>query len=235
MLVIGHRGAAGHAPENTLLSVRRAVELGVDGVEVDVRLVNGELFLLHDETLARTTGAKGRIYDWQAAALRTLDAGDGEQIPFLREVLAHLPPHLTLHAEMKGREGIGEALAGFLKRGAAGAMDAAARTVVSCFDPDPLRALRRLEPRARIGLLFADLPADLDALVEALGPESLHLSVEGATREAVARAHALGLKVLVFTVNDAQDLKSVLAAGADGVFTDYPGRIREFLRAGASQ
>jgi glycerophosphoryl diester phosphodiesterase len=230
MRVIGHRGAAGHAPENTLLSVRRAVELGVDGVEVDVRLVRGELLLFHDETLERTTDGKGRIGEWEVGALRALDAGDGEHIPFLREVQQVLPPGLTLHAEMKGGDGIAEALAESLSRAATRERGAEARTVVSCFDPEQLRRLRRLAPRARIGLLFLKAPADLGALVRELRPESLHLSLDGATGEAIERAHALGLRVLVFTVNDGESLRRVRALGADGVFTDFPGRILACLR-----
>lgn len=227
MLVIGHRGAAGHAPENTLLSLQCAADMGADGVEVDVRLVRGELLLLHDETLARTTGAAGRLQEWEVPALRRLDAGAGQRIPFLREVLHWLPPSMTLHAEMKG-ERSAPAVAELLG-GGAGREPALARTVVSCFDPDQLRDLRRAEPGVRIGLLFPTLPSDLGTLAAELEPESLHLSFEGTTPESVARAHALGLKVLVYTVNEREELERVRAAGADGVFTDFPDRIRAFL------
>src|SRR5438034_11529438 len=88
MLRIGHRGAAGHAPENTLLSLRKAVELGVDIVEFDVqRTRDGELVLLHDKRVDRTTDGKGYVRDFSFQELRRLDAGLGQRIPTLREAI----------------------------------------------------------------------------------------------------------------------------------------------------
>ena len=86
MLCFGHRGARGHEPENTLRSVRRALELGADGIEVDVHFTAGELLVIHDETLERTTDGKGRVAAQTFAYLRSLDAGQGERIPTLAEV-----------------------------------------------------------------------------------------------------------------------------------------------------
>ncbi len=92
MLRIGHRGAAGHAPENTLLSIQRAIELGVDIVEVDVRRTrDGELVLLHDQRVNRTTNGGGRIGDLSFEEVRRLDAGSGQAIPSLREALELVP------------------------------------------------------------------------------------------------------------------------------------------------
>src|SRR5579884_3789243 len=85
-LCIGHRGARGHEPENTVRSVRRALELGADGIEIDVYFVDGELIVIHDPTLDRTTNGRGRIVRKTFAQLRSLDAGKGERIPTLREI-----------------------------------------------------------------------------------------------------------------------------------------------------
>ena len=101
-LVIGHRGAAGLSPENTLPSFARAYELGVRAVELDVQVVEDELVVIHDDTLDRTTNGTGPVADQPLAALRKLDAGGGEQIPTLAEVWRAAPAHVGVNVELKG-------------------------------------------------------------------------------------------------------------------------------------
>src|SRR5579862_6005632 len=86
LFCFGHRGAAGHEPENTLRSVRKALELGADGIEVDVYFVDGKLVVIHDDTLNRTTNGRGRLAENTFDYLRSLDAGKGERIPTLEEI-----------------------------------------------------------------------------------------------------------------------------------------------------
>src|SRR5712675_1536867 len=86
LFCFGHRGARGHEPENTVRSLRKALKLGADGIEVDVYFVDGELVVIHDDTLERTTNGKGRVEKKTFAYLRSLDAGLGEHIPTLREI-----------------------------------------------------------------------------------------------------------------------------------------------------
>lgn len=102
VLIIGHRGAAGLSPENTLPSFRRAWALGVNAVELDVHLVEDELVVIHDDTLERTTNGQGPVAGRSLAALRGLDAGGGWPIPLLREVVAALPAGAGLNVELKG-------------------------------------------------------------------------------------------------------------------------------------
>ena len=150
-LCIGHRGAAGHEPENTLRSIRRALELGVDGVEIDVRFIDGELIVFHDDRLERTTNGRGRIGRQRFAHLRTLDAGEGERIPTLREVFETVDRRAFINVELKGRR-------------TAGPVEALIREfldehgwrpehfLVSSFHRRELRSLA--DPRIRIGLLL---------------------------------------------------------------------------------
>ncbi|MYJ75784.1 MAG: glycerophosphodiester phosphodiesterase, partial [Gammaproteobacteria bacterium] len=102
MLIIGHRGAAGLAPENTLAGFARAVELGVDGVELDVHLAGPEVVVIHDERVDRTTNGVGLVRDLTFAELRRLDAGDGQRVPTLKEVLDLVPEHMLVNIELKG-------------------------------------------------------------------------------------------------------------------------------------
>src|SRR4029453_18194831 len=102
-LCIGHRGACGHEPENTLRSIRRALELRVDGIEIDVRLAGGELVVLHDARVDRTTNGHGYVFRKSLRELRLLDAGKGERIPTLREVFETVDRHAFINVELKGR------------------------------------------------------------------------------------------------------------------------------------
>src|SRR5215468_1025511 len=102
-MIIGHRGAAGLEPENTLRSFARAIEIGVDAIELDVYCVDDHLVVIHDDTLERTTNGRGDVMAHSFAALRRLDAGHGERIPTLDEVLAQMPAHFTVNVELKGK------------------------------------------------------------------------------------------------------------------------------------
>ncbi len=102
MLCIGHRGAAGLEPENTLRSVRRALEVGADGIEIDVHCLDGELVVIHDHSLNRTTNGAGALRHHTLAEARQLDAGKGERIPFLREVLDLVDRRALVNIELKG-------------------------------------------------------------------------------------------------------------------------------------
>ena len=103
-LCIGHRGAGGLEPENTLRSIRKALALGVDGVEIDVYAVEGQLVVIHDETLERTTNGAGHVEAQSFEYLRSLDAGMGEKVPTLREVLDIVDRRAFVNIELKGRE-----------------------------------------------------------------------------------------------------------------------------------
>lgn len=103
VLSIGHRGAAGHAPENTLLSIQQAIELGADWVEIDVHSVGNNLLVIHDDRLERTTNGRGKLRKRDIETLRALDAGEGEKIPFLSEVLKTVQNRVGLNIELKGK------------------------------------------------------------------------------------------------------------------------------------
>ena len=102
LLCIGHRGAMGHAPENTLASIRKALELGVPCMEVDVYYVDGHLVVFHDDRLERLTNGSGYVWEQSFDYLRSLDAGDGQQIPTLEEVCEVIGSQACLNIELKG-------------------------------------------------------------------------------------------------------------------------------------
>jgi glycerophosphoryl diester phosphodiesterase len=218
--IIGHRGAAGHAPENTLRSVAVALDLGVHGVEVDVHLVEGRLVVVHDDRLERTTNGRGRVADARFADVRALDAGGGERVPTLDEVAALVLGRAELVVELKG-EGTAAAVAAFLD----GLPPARRRDViVSSFDHPQLAELRALASDVRLGALVAGVPLGLARFATELGAHAVHMSLECLRAAMVRDAHARGLEAWVYTVNHADDVALCARLGVDAVFSDYPER-----------
>ena len=220
MLCIGHRGARGHAPENTLASVRKAIELGADWVEIDVYRVDGELVVFHDDRLERTTSGTGFLMDQSFDYLRGLDAGKGEQIPTLAEVFDLAAEQVGINVELKG-PGTAEPVVRFLQERGANL----SRVLLSSFRHEELRQVQQLDAEVRLGALFVELPVDAIEQAQALGAWSINPVKEAVTEAFVAAAHGAGFKVLVFTVNEVADMERLKAMGVDGLFTDYPDRL----------
>jgi len=221
-LCIGHRGARGLEPENTLCSIRKALALGADGVEIDVYAVEDQLVVIHDETLERTTNGSGRVEAQSFDYLRSLDAGNGEKIPTLSEVLDTVDRRAFVNIELKGKNTagltsglIGEYLAKHGWKNEA--------FLVSSFDLDELEKLK--SSGLRLGALFTKPPENYADIAKSLGAYSVNIAVESANEAFVTDAHSHGLKVFVYTVNSIDEIKRIQAIGADGVFTDYPDRM----------
>lgn len=229
-LVIAHRGASGTLPENTLPAYELAIEQRADMIEIDLhRTRDRETVVAHDESLAGL-GGRGEIADAEAADVRALDAGGGESVPTLDEVLDRFGGRIPFNLELKrGKHRRYEdleavALAAVERRGLL------ASTLFSSFDDPTLAALRRLSPRARLALLVS--ARTVERAVEralALGAEAVNPSVFVATPELVEAAHREGLAVYVYTVDAEQDMRRLLDLGVDGLFTNFPERMRSLL------
>lgn len=221
-LVIGHRGACGHEPENTLRSFEKAIELGADAIELDVHVCKtGELVVMHNFTVGQTTNGHGRIVDLTLDELRRLDAGKGERIPTLAEAIDLVNGRVPINIELKTHDAaqpVAELIEHYYGRG----WDAD-RFTVSSFDHFALDLFRSLQPITRIGALIAHLPLTTEFAVQ-LGASSVNCRLEFINRMLIADARSRGLKVLVYTVNDEPDIEAMFTAGADGIFTNYPDR-----------
>ena len=230
--VIGHRGAAGRAPENTLAGLREAHALGARWVEFDVMLTaDGVPVLIHDETLQRTTDGRGRVCRHSAEAIRALDAGAwfapqfrGEGVPTLEQALALLL-ELGLHAnvEVKPATGhaaaTGETVATMLRRiwPASGP-----RILVSSFEREALGAVLRTAPELPRGLLAGRLPTDWATVMQELGCTTLHLNHSRLDLRRLGELAGQGVPVLLYTVNTPKRARELLQAGAVAVFSDLP-------------
>lgn len=221
--VIGHRGARGHAPENTLLSIDTAIRLGAHWVEVDVQHHDGELWLMHDLTLDRTTSGKGLLSAQPANVLRTLDAGHGEAVPTLPEALDLIEQRVGVNIELKSWDGCAAAVAACLRDYLADGWPAE-RFMVSSFHLPELWEFKQLLPDVPLGVLYCGVPLDWAGVAAELGAAALNISAEFVDTRLIADAHARGLSLNVYTVNEVDELRLMRGLGVDGVFTDFPDR-----------
>ena len=226
-IVIAHRGASAYEPENTLRAVRRALELGAPAIEVDVRRTrDSELIVIHDETVNRTTNGAGRVTEMTFAEIRRLDAGNGEKVPALGEVVAELGGKALLVVEIKER-GLWQAVLSQLENGGD-----IRRSLVVSFLADEIAELKRKRPDVWCGILF--YTASRAAIEKGA---STHAEVVGfrhddATGPLVEMAHRSGLQVLVWTVDDPQLAREIAARGVDCMASNAPDMILAALSGG---
>ncbi len=225
VLRIGHRGAMGYAPENTLLSFRKALELRCDMIELDVRLCkSGELIVFHDDTLERTTNGAGPVSEQTLELLRTLDAGCGEKIPLFQEVLGLIAGKAKVDVELKG-PGTAMPTARLIDRFLAQGGWSRGHFLVSSFDCQELSVFKRLAPYTAVGILCENTPAGLFSLAGSLGAYSLNISYNRVTHELVEHIHREGMKVLVWTVDSPDEIARAKEMGVDGIISNFPDRV----------
>ncbi|MGH7789827.1 MAG: glycerophosphodiester phosphodiesterase [Candidatus Binatia bacterium] len=232
-LKIAHRGAAGTRPELTRPAFERALELGVDMIELDVQLTcDRQLVVLHDRELGRTVCGSGAVRERTLAELCALPAGDWFDPPYadapvlsLDDVLRLTEGRAALNVEIKSPApdwaATATALIELLER-----HRRVASTILSSFDLGALHAVRAASGAARVGVLWHD--ADLAPLwpaAEALAAGSVHLQWGLADAAAVAAAHARRLAVIVWTVNDPAAIAHLAGLGVDGIISDFPERL----------
>lgn len=222
--IMGHRGAPAYEPENTLRAIRRALDMGVAAVEVDVQLTkDGELAVIHDDTVDRTTNGTGFVRDFTLASLKRLDAGKGEAIPSLAEVVQEVAGRAHLVVELKHPEAAPVILRFFQDREIFG------QTHVISFWHPVVKALKETEPRLRTGVLLVGCPADPVGLARAALAEALVLHYAYVTPGLVAAAHAADLLVYIWNIDDVDTLKPYLAMNLDGIGSNRPDVLVEYV------
>ena len=223
MQIIAHRGASGLAPENTLKAIRMALALGAGTIEIDVQLADGELWVFHDRRLERCTDGSGVLTAQSRAYLASLDAGEGEGIPTLWQVMEAIAGQAELHIELKGAQTADE-VARLTRRAEAELGFGPTQWVVSSFHHPELARFAALRPDIRLGALTSTIPLTLAKFAAELGAWSLNCDVDFVDQALVQDAHDRGLKVLVYTVDEPADQAMLAAIGVDGIFTNRPDR-----------
>jgi len=233
--VIAHRGASGHAPENSFAAFQCAVELGATFIETDLQVTrDGRFVAIHDSSVERTTNGSGEVHDFTLNELLELDTGMwfdrgfmGERIPTLEAILEFSKLHdVVFYLELKYAAvwGMDHALVAALKKA-----QNTARTIVISFDPATLAPLRRLDPSIMLGLLIEDAAPDCIQTALDVGARQLCPKFKHFTPKLIEEAHRADVQIVTWTVNSAQDMRATIAAGVDGIMTDFPDRLRAVI------
>jgi len=236
MLVLGHRGASGYAPENTIAAFGLGISQGCHGFEFDVQLSrDGEPVVHHDWSVERTTGGTGDIRDLTFREIRSLDAGKwfspefrGQKIPALAEVLELIPEKMLLNVELKSRASDGPGL----EEKTISVLQKHARlenTILSSFNHLSLERARDIAPGIRLGMLYEALllrPFDYVEKLD-LGLYSIHPLHDYVSPALVLETHRRGLKMACWTVNTRERAAELREYGVDIVITNYPDRCLE--------
>ncbi|NLF67353.1 MAG: glycerophosphodiester phosphodiesterase [Chloroflexi bacterium] len=227
-LIIGHRGASADAPENTLAAFGLAAELGADGVELDVRLsADGEVVVIHDATVERTTNGRGRVRDLRTAELQALDAGMEQNIPTLDDVFLAFGPSLLYNVELKDfgltDGGLAVAVADRIE-----AYHLENQVVVSSFNPLAVRRARKhLSRSTMVAVIWEGGPRWLRHLGARAEADHPHYSLVDEDYMVWAREN--GFRVHVWTVDEPAEAQRLAALGVHGIITNKPELIREAL------
>ncbi len=223
-LVIGHRGAMGHETENTLASVQKALDLGVDMLEIDVfQLKTGETAVFHDETVDRLTNGEGEIEAYNLTDMQELVLDGGHKIPLLEDVLNLIDNQVGLNIELKGA-GTSDQVNFITKNYIENKGWSPDNIVISSFDWDELREMRKLNKDIKIAVLTAEDPLEAIMVAKELNAVAINPKFTKLTAENVQKIQREGLKVYTWTVNEPKDIQQMKDFGVDGIITDYPER-----------
>lgn len=224
-LVIGHRGAKGHVAENTIASVKKALALGVDGIEIDVfACASGELVVFHDKTLDQLTDATGYIEELTLDSIQKITVLGREPIPTLEEVINEIQGKVVLNIELKGGQTAlptAQLLSSYFNDARLQPSD----VFISSFDWDELALFRQADKDVAIAVLTEDDPLDAIPVALSLKAFAINPDYKSLTAKTVKKIHAQGLKIYPWTINEPEDIKRIKSLGVDAIITDYPERI----------
>jgi len=240
VMVVGHRGFSGIAPENTMAAFKKAIEVGSDMIELDVRLSkDGEVVVIHDESLERTTNGKGKVIDLTLDELKKLDAGSkfhssfsGERIPTLKEALELAYAQVMVNIELKkGNYGkytiLDLADRAHQEVELAGMAD---KMIFSSFDPDALERVLKKNPSVPVAYLYNrswNFPREV---TEGRPFPILNCRKSVLTKENISRAHQEGIQIGVYTLYTEEEMEKFIEMKVDAIITDYPDRLINILK-----
>jgi glycerophosphoryl diester phosphodiesterase len=225
ILKIGHRGANGYEPENTLISFQKAIEMGADAIELDVHLSSdGHLIVIHDETIDRTTNGKGAVNQLTLQQLKSVRINEKHEIPTLKEVFDLVDKHCFINIELKNQD-TAEQVVQLIERYISEKNWNHTHFLVSSFDWNALQQVRFLNEDIRIGVLTEtdmDLAISFARFIKA---EALHPDFQLLTNEYTTKIQEKGIRVFPWTVNKKEDIQKIKSFKVDGIITDFLDRI----------
>ena len=225
-LNIGHRGAMGHETENTLASIQKALDLNVDMIEIDVfKISSGEIVVFHDEEIDRLTNGSGAIESLNLNAIKNLTVTGNHKIPLLIEVLDVIDHKVPVNIELKGpgtSESVLEIINSYIENGGWSMSD----FLISSFNWEELKDMRNINKDIEIAVLTEANPLDAIAIAEELDAIAINPNYISLTKGNVSKIQSHGFKIYTWTVNDAEQILKMRSLGVDGIFTNYPERVK---------
>jgi glycerophosphoryl diester phosphodiesterase len=221
MQIFAHRGASGNYPENTTSAIAAALQAQVDGIELDVQSCADDFVIIHDSWLDRTTNGQGRVVDTPFSEISKLDAGEGQHVLNLQQVLELIGTQTQINLELKHTFGLDKLVSTLEQNVAEGIIDRE-QLLISSFDHHQLKWLKQNLPWVKIGALTASIPLNYAYFAENLHAYSVHLDKNFINHEFVADAKQRGLKVMTYTVDKQQEIEEMQNLGVDGIFSNYP-------------
>jgi glycerophosphoryl diester phosphodiesterase len=225
ILNIGHRGAKGWSPENTLASFQKAIDMDADGIEFDVHLsADGEVIVIHDETVDRTTNGTGAVKNLALAELKKLRIQDVFEIPTLREVFDAFPKKLLVNVELKTGATV-KPVVDLIEQYVAEKKHDYKQFLVSSFDWIALKAIRESNPKIPLGVLTETNLELAIGFSEQIKAETIHPYFHLLTQENVKQMQEKGLGVFPWTINEFEDIERIKSYQVNGIITDFPDRL----------
>jgi glycerophosphoryl diester phosphodiesterase len=222
---IGHRGAMGHETENTIASVKKALDLGVDMIEIDVFVLKtGEVVVFHDETLDNLTNHKGKIEDYSFTDLQKVVVNGNHSIPTLAEIITVIDKKVPLNIELKGKntaQPTQKIVHSYYKKGWS-----KKNFVISSFLWEELKIYRKLDTNIPIAILTEENPIDAISIGIYVKAFAINPWFKTLTKQNVEYLHKSGFKINTYTVNEPEDINKVVELGVDGIFCNFPERLR---------
>lgn len=223
-LIIAHRGASIYSPENTMVAFEKAVTQGCDMIEIDLHITkDGELVVIHDDTLDRTTNQTGRIRDYTLEELKKADAGAGQHIPSFQEVIDFLPEKVGLVVELK-ELGLERRVVEQLSRN-----PISDRVIVTSFFHPAVRLVKSLFPQVRTAVITNSQPINANSLAIDARADALWIFRRYVTKEMVESAHENSLELYVWYVNDLNEIRRIVELEVDGILTGMPDVMKRIL------
>lgn len=236
MINFAHRGASGYYPENTLLAIKEGIKLGATGVEIDVhKSKDGELVVIHDEDIKRTFNGEGLIKDFTLNELKNFKNKNTKfneeecRIPTLEEVILLIKDkEILLNIELKTDEihykGIEKDVIDLIK-----VHGIENKVILSSFNHESIKIAKEINKDIKTGALYHYEIENVIQYAKGLGADAIHPNGELVTKELIEEAHRNNLMINIYTVNKVVDMKTLLDLQADGVFTDYPDKLKSIL------
>jgi glycerophosphoryl diester phosphodiesterase len=224
--ILAHRGGAGLEPENTIRAFKRALDLGVDLIEFDVRLTKDKkLVVIHDEKVDRTTNGRGYVRDLTLDEIRKLNIAENEKIPTLEEVINLLKTEKPIIViEIKEPETTEKILKAIKNKRLEN------KVLIVSFWPDVLKKIKEIAPKIKTGILIGKGPVDAVSMVKDLKADFFCPRFDLIDKKTVENCHQNNIKINVWTVNKPEDIEKMIKSGVDIISSDYPNLVLEKLK-----